>query len=77
MDIALGIGIMLLVMYAAYRFGKAVQAAEDFAALERLFRVEMKELPEIARKVLAENFWELYVEPPADETEQESNHYGV
>ena len=54
MDIAIGIGIMLLAMYAAYRFGRAVQAAEDFDALVSMIRVE-----------------------PADETEQESNHYGV
>ena len=77
MDIAIGIGIMLLAMYAAYRFGKVVQAAEDFDALVSMIRLETKELPEIARKVLAEDFWELYVETPADDAEQESNHYGV
>ena len=54
MGIALAIGIVLLVMYAAYRFGKAVQAAEDFDALVSMIRLE-----------------------PADEIEQESNHYGV
>ena len=54
MDIALGLGIVLLLMYAAYRFGKVIQAAEDFDALVAMIRVE-----------------------PADETEQESNHYGV